>query len=78
MSIVEKLERQIPEALRFHTIDEANSLAAKLYGTREDCEGTWEERFIAAWVNAQDMIEEKTLKSVDAEFQELVYRSMII
>jgi len=43
------------------TRDECCQLASDWYGTREDCEGTPKECFVAGWVNAMDRIDEGTL-----------------
>ena len=44
------------------TVEEADKLASDLYGTEENSEGNLREQYIAAWVNAKDMVEEGTLK----------------
>jgi hypothetical protein len=49
-----QLERRIAEIGNW---GDACCLAADLYGTAADCEGTLAECYIAGWVNAADMIE---------------------
>jgi len=64
--------------------DDACDAAGSLpYGTEEKCEGTRAETFLAGWVNAADMIEDKELKEDDdasilrfvfAEFDNMGYK----
>ena len=50
------------------TQEEMDLLASDLYGTEENCEGAVEERFIAGWVNAKDIQEERHQPMTDEEF----------
>ena len=60
-----EIENRIYQA---KTQEEMDLLVSDLYGTKVNCEGTVEERFIAGWVNAKDTQDERHRPMTDEEF----------